>query len=478
MATPVIYFDEELQEQLEELEAIEAELSRRSLKRFVYETWHLVEPDQELLWNWHLDEICDVLEAVTRGEIKRVILNVPPGTMKSLIVSVFWPAWEWATNPGLRYLCASYSSGLSIRDNMRLRTIVRSSWYRKHFDLALSSDQNAKERFTTQQGGWRIATSVGGVGTGEHPDRIVIDDPVSAAQARSEVERKSANDWLDSTMSTRGVARDVAIVVVMQRLHEDDPTAHLQAKGSWRVIVFPMRYDPARKDPLDRREEAGELLWPELFPESKVRQLEIDLGPYDAAGQLQQLPAPQGGGLFKREWFKLVDALPAIAIRVRGWDTAGTEADGDYTVGVKISYDGRKFYVEDVQRDRLAPAGVDALMRAVAATDGKHVAVREEKEPGSAGVSVIEAHTRMLIGWDYKGVPTTGDKMTRAKPFRAQCEAGNVVLLRAAWNDAYLGELCIFPNGKHDDQVDASSCAFNEVANVIPAARVGTTSFA
>lgn len=444
----------------------------RPLKGFVQRAWETVEPGVDLRWNWHLDAICDDLERVTRGELRDVIFNVPPGTMKSYVVSVFWPCWEWMENPTLKYLCASYGQHLSTRDNLNVLKVVKSAWYRRACGLQLSDEQNAKGYFQTKEGGWRLGTSVGGVGTGEHPDRKIIDDPITADQARSVAERSAANSWLDQTMSTRGVARGAATIMIMQRLDQDDPTAHLVAKGGYKHVVFPMRYEPGRADadPRDPRKARGELLWPELFPEVKVRQLEISLGQYGTAGQLQQRPAPEGGGIFKREWFRVIDALPLgpdgrpqTWRSVRGWDTASVEGGGDWTCGAKISQCGQTFVVEDVIRGQWGPGKVDDVLHSAATLDGKACRVREEKEGGSAGATVIAARRKRLVGFDYAGIPLSGSKVVRSGPFRAQCEGGNVLLLRGLWNEAYIEELINFPTGLHDDQVDASSAAFNEL---------------
>ena len=470
---------EQREQILSEIRALDAEVLRRectALRGFVDAFWHVVEPKQALSWNWHLDELCALLEDVDAGKYSQVVINVPPGTMKSLLISVFYPAWKWSKASSHRFLCGSYGGHLSVRDNLRVRDIVTSPLYRKLFpDFAFSSDQNAKERFNTTAGGWRIATSVGGVGTGEHPDTVIIDDPHSAAQAASDAERATANDWLDRTISTRGITRGVAIIIIMQRLHEQDMTGHVLARGGWEHICFPMRYEVSRKDnpnfrpdPRDRRVEPGELLWPDLFPEAAVRRLEINLGPYGAAGQLQQRPAPEGGGLFKRQWLKLVDAAPATAKRrVRGWDTAATLDGGDYTVGVRIAETAESTYViEDVVREQLSPAGVEATMRLVAELDGRFkCAQREEREGGASGKTVVVARARLLKGFDYSGIVISADKVTRSMPFRAQCEAGNVCLVRGPWNEAYISELCAFPTGQHDDQVDASSAAFNHLTD-------------
>jgi predicted phage terminase large subunit-like protein len=462
--------------------AAESVLLAKSLGYFVEKAWDIVEPMMPFYRNWHIDELCEVLESVTRGETKRVLINVPPGTMKSLLVSVFFPAWEWASNPSLKYLTASYSAHLSIRDNVRLRQIVTSDWYQGHFPhVRLTGDQSAKEKFSTTRQGLRFATSVNGAGTGEHIDRIIIDDPLTAQQARSSIERDSANLWFSNTISSRGIGRGVAIIVIMQRLHQEDMSGYLLARGGFEHVKFPMRYEPTREasdrqpahvaDARDHRTVAGELLMPALLPEPVVRQLEIDLGPYGTAGQLQQRPAPEGGGLFKREWFKFVEAAPAKAQRCRGWDTAGTEGGGDYTVGAKLAMADGQFYVEHVHRKQLGPAGVDALIQQTAAADGRQCWQREEKERGASGVAVVTSRAKMLNGVDYAAVAISGDKVTRARPFRAQCEAGNVSLVRTgdyvidAWIEPYIAELCDFPAGAHDDQVDGSSCAFNSLVS-------------
>jgi predicted phage terminase large subunit-like protein len=488
-------------------ERLQIEVERRRLKKsmhaFVTRAWSTIEPAQEFKDNWHIREICKILEDIADGRTKRVIINVPPGTMKSLLVSVFWQAWMWARNPKLRVATASYAASITIDQNRKVRELVNSAWYQELFPLAFTEDQDTKIRFNTTEGGWRIATSVGGALTGEHPDIIIIDDAITAEQAKSDQERKAANGWFDSTVSTRGVARNVAVVVIGQRLHEEDLPGYLLKRGGWLHVCFPMRFEKCtcvgdekcalhktnaawHPDPRDPRTETGQLLWPELFNEEKVKQLERDLGPYDAAGQLQQRPSPGGGGLFKAEWFKFCnsDELPKRTRKARGWDTAGTEGDGDWTRGVKISEEvalrpakdseGRelgydswqptgRFFIEDVKGGQLGPDGVDKLMLLTAEQDGKECAIREEKEGGASGLAVVKARARMFRGWDYAGVQVSGSKVVRAKPFRAQCEAGNVTIVRSHWNDEYIKELCAFPTAAHDDQVDASSCAFNAV---------------
>lgn len=472
---------------IEGLERIQLEVDRRqyaSLKGFIHGAWSIVEPVKMLVWNWHLDVLCREIEEIClyhEDESEYVVINVPPGTMKSLLF-VFARAWLWSKRPGLRFLGASYGATLSTRDNVKLRDIILSPWYKRLYpQVVFKGDQNAKEKFETTEKGWSLATSVGGAATGEHPDIAILDDLISEDQSRSDEERKTANDWVDRTIGARGIVRKVKVFMIAQRFHEDDPPGHVLKKGGWRHICFPMRYELSHKgdssfapDPLDCREEEGELLWPELYPEKSVRDLEIKLGEYASAGQLQQRPSPEGGGQFKREWFRFISVLPSkIRRSIRGWDTAGTEGDGDYTTGVKLHEAGEDkhlFYViENVVRDQLSPYGVDMLLLQTAQLDGDETPHREEKEPGGSGKAVIAAHTQLLIGYDHKGVLVSRSKIIRAKPFRAQCEAGNVYILRTgdpvrdAWIEPYLSELSSFPTGTNDDQVDGSSCAFNQL---------------
>lgn len=442
--------------------ALMAELARRDLRTFIEQAWPYVEPTVPFCGNWHIDALCKVLEDVTLGKLKRVVVNIPPGSSKSLMVSVFWPAWMWATDASSRVFTAAYSDHLTVRDNLRVRNLIESPWYQTNFHVRFDEDQNAKKLFKTTKGGWRVASSVGGAATGEHPDFIIIDDPHTAAQARSEVELQTGLDWFDGTVSTRGVTRGAAIVVIMQRLAEEDLAGHLLKRGGFEHVMFPMRFDSSRADKRDPRKVDGELLWPTLFTEERVRRMELDLGPYGVAAQLQQTPSPEGGGLFKREWFGLVDAAPVKARRVRGWDTAATEGAGDYTVGARIAEADGIYYIEDIVRAQLSPHGVDMLMRQCAESDGIGVRIREEREGGSSGKAVTDARARTLKGYDYKAVTLGTDKVTRAGPFRSQVEAGNVKVLRScAHLEEMLRELALFPVGKHDDIADALSCAQN-----------------
>jgi predicted phage terminase large subunit-like protein len=457
-----------------------------SLAEFIRQAWHIVEPNTPLVWNWHIDGLCLHLEAVTRGEIKKLLINIPPGTMKSLIVSVFWPAWEWTQKPGLQYLAGSYGDAVSIRDNIKMRDLVSSTWYQERWLIEFKQEQNQKVRFDNTEGGWRIATSVEGRGTGEHPDRIIVDDPHKASESQTEVDRLKVKTWLDQTLATRGISKDVAIVIVMQRLHEEDASGHILSRGDkdeWVHICLPMRYEVGRmkETPIgwsDPRTKPGELLWPALFPEAVVHTLEMVLGSYGTAGQLQQRPSPEGGDIFKEENWRYVNALPAgIKFWVRSWDKAGTQNAGKWTVGVLIGKEFvsptlARYYVADVKRARLSAGPRNRLILETSHQDratyrSGPYRIRIEQEPGSGGKESAEISVGELAGFDVVAKPASGegDKVARARPLAAQQEVGNVYLLRADWNKAFVEEFNRFgPGAAVTDQVDAAAHGFNELA--------------
>jgi predicted phage terminase large subunit-like protein len=502
-------------EALAKLQAIDLEIKRRhnrvvakdcsaSLKRFILEFWPVIEPDIDFQDNWHIDIMCEELERLDAQVVgpadppMGLIENVPPGTMKTLIASTLFPAWVWTKRAGRKFLLASYAAPLSTQSAEGVRKVVDSERYQELWpETQIEQGRDARTLFATTAGGWVMSTSVGGKGTGLHPDYIVIDDPLTEEQSRSDVERKAVNTWFDRTISSRGAGRGAKIIIVMQRLHEDDLSGHLLAKdpGSYHHVKLPMRFEPFRAktekdegntpDPRDPRTVAGELMWPSLFGEAKVRKLELRLGPYGTAGQLQQRPAPEGGGLFKREWFKFVDVAPKNARRVRGWDTGATQDGGDFTAGVRLSEPagptdpktGKNvgsgiFYIEDAVHAQLGPDGVDKLMLGTAHHDGVSVSQREQREGGSAGKTVTGARLKAMAGIDYAEVIVSKDKVTLSKPFRAQCEGGNVYIVRdqgrggkdgKGWNEDFIRELCNFPTGNHDDYLDAVTTAFNAV---------------
>ena len=457
-----------------DLEALRAEKARRRLSEFIRQAWRILEPETPYRHGWHVDAIADHLEAVSRGEIRKLLINVPPGHMKSLSVCVFWPAWHWIRQPHYRWLFASYSAHLSVRDGNRMRMLVESEWFQRHFGERFALTKATEPYIANDRQGFRVNTSVGGVGTGERVHCVVNDDLVRANDADSDAARATALKHMRA-MSTRGVDPETfAQVLIMQRVHEDDPAGWAIEQGGWEQLILPAEYEPSRRCVTsigfeDPRTEPGELLWPEMFGPEEIEAIKTALGSYEAAAQLQQSPAPPGGGLFKVEKLGTIDVLPTGVRWARGWDFAATvPAKGkkpDWTVGALVGQapDGR-IIIADVNRFQGTPLAVEQALKATAEGDGHDVPISGPKDPGQAGVAQALRMTQLLAGWDVEFTPETGPKTTRAKPLAAQMEAGNVFMLRGPWNKAFKDELAVFPNGSNDDQADATSRAFNKLA--------------
>jgi predicted phage terminase large subunit-like protein len=385
--------------------------------------------------------------------------------------------WEWANDASVRWFFASYDQKLSTRDSVKCRDLIASPLYQALWGHKFTIDEDQKTYYVTDKGGYRLATSVGGHGTGEHPDRIVVDDPNNVQGSESDVERQSVLDWWDRTMATRGVARNARRVIIMQRLHQSDLSGHVLAKGDYVHICLPMRYEKNRLKPTplgwtDPRRQEGELLAPKQFDEAKVAEQEKNLGAYGTAGQLQQRPAPLGGGMFKASYFtKRPKGAPYKAERVRFWDRAASPGKGCWTCGVLMSKDDEGYYVEHVVRGQWEPGERDKMILATAQRDRARYGPRHEprifieREPGSSGIDSIQFITRKLAGFSVFADLPTGSKEVRAEPYASQCAALNVSLVEdGTWDtQAYIDELCAFPNGTYCDQVDASSGAFGKL---------------
>jgi predicted phage terminase large subunit-like protein len=297
----------------------DADREAQSLCEFICHAWPIVEPATPFIPGKHLDAIVQHLEAVTHGQIRRLLINIPPRHMKSLAVSVFWPVWEWINHPHRRWLFASYAQSLSIRDAVRSRRLIESHWFqsRWHDRFALTTDQNQKMRYDNNKTGCRIATSVDGSATGEGGDRVVADDPHNVTERESEAVRSATLEWWDQTMSTRlNNPKTGARIIVMQRVHEKDLAGHVLEQGGYTHLFLPAEFEPGRKcvtykDPErtellweDWRTKEGDLLWPERITQSEIADFKLRLGPSGYAGQFQQRPAPAGGNRFRQEWFR------------------------------------------------------------------------------------------------------------------------------------------------------------------------------
>lgn len=456
-----------------DLLAIERELCGRSLADFAKRAWRVLEPATPLKWGWALDAICAHLEAVTDGRINRLLMNVPPGMMKSLLTGVIWPAWEWGPKgkPETRFLGTSHKEALAVRDSMKCRRLIQSEWYQTLWPTRLTSDQNAKTKFENDATGFREAMAFTSM-TGSRGDRVILDDPLSADDANSDAALEKADLSFTEALPSRVNNETSAIVVIMQRLHQRDTSGIiLDRKMPYVHLCLPMRFEADRRcvTPIftDPRTYDGELLFPERFGEAQVADLEKTLMAYATAGQLQQRPTPRGGGMIKRQWLPIVKAVPAGCRWVRAWDLAATATDqAAWTAGVKMGKtpDGR-YIIADVRRIQGSANDVEQLLRSTASQDGTEVRGSIPQDPGQAGKAQVQYLIKQLAGFAYTASPESGDKATRAEPLAAQAEAGNVMLLEGEWNQAFIEEAETFPRGKFKDQVDAASRAFAELVS-------------
>ena len=452
-----------------------------SLKHFIRQHWKYIET-RTFVEGWHLDAIAEHLEAVSAGQIRRLIINIPPRHMKSLSCSVFWPAWDWLKNPWRQFLSASYAETLSIRDSVKCRRVIQSQRYKEimagtNSKFQLTSDQNAKQRFENTQGGHRLATSVGGALTGEGGDIILVDDPHNVVDGESEVKRLTTLQWWDEAMSTRlNDPKTGAFVVIMQRLHEGDLTGHIlenDTDGNWDHLCLPAEYELENRCKstisfTDPREEEGEPLWPERYGKKELKALKKEIGSvYAISGQLQQRPSPREGGMFTITNFILIDDYKEewMQKEVRGWDKAGTQGGkGARTAGVKISKmkSGPYGYIVlDVVKGRWEAGERENMIKTVTRIDGHRCKVAIEKEGGSGGKESAENSVRNLTGYSVVTLPAIGPKTERAEPLATQVAIQNVAVLNRSWTADFLQEYGMFPSGKFKDQVDAGALAFN-----------------
>ena len=500
------------------LQAIEKRKCEISLAEFVRHAWRVIEPGQPYVHGWHIDFICAHLEAITDGVVldngelyNRLLVNVPPGTMKSLLIGVFWPAWEWGPRnmPHMRYVCAAHSQDLAIRDGLRMRRLITSDWYQAHWGdrVQLTGDQNQKTKFENTATGFRQATAAGSI-TGARGDRVIIDDPHSVDGANSDQQRNSTLTWFLEAVPTRVNNPDrSAIVVVMQRLHEEDVSGVILSRGlGYDHIMLPMRYDPARAWPTklgyaDPREEDGELLFPDRFPLEVVERDEKAMGPYATAGQFQQQPEPRGGGIIKDHWWQLWDKpeYPPIEFVVASLDTAYTaKAENDFSAmtvwGVfsapsegqatrSVDRYGRTIELRtSYQSEALGPVPKVMLMYAwqvklelhelaekVAATCSRMRVDRLLIENKAAGHSVAQ-EIRRLFGAEAFAVqmydPKTLDKTARLYSVQHIFAEGMVYAPDKDWAEQVIRQCSVFPKGKNDDLVDTVSMSLNHMRSV------------
>lgn len=460
--------------------------AERSLYEFVRQAWPTMEPGIPFIPSWHIQIICEHLEAISSGEIKRLLINIPPRHSKSTIVSVAFPCWEWISRPQEKYLCASYAGTLAIRDNLKARRLVTSPWYQERWGgvVQLTGDQNAKQRFENSQTGYRIATSVGGTATGEGGSRLILDDGISTQDAQSDAVRASTLEWMDMAWSTRlNNPKSDAMIEVAQRCHQEDPSGHRLKQGGWEHVCIPAEYDGEMRrnkvfvEGYDPRTKVGQLICPDRFGKKELDELKTQLGEYGTAGQLQQRPAPAGGGILKTKHFQLWPhgkELPCIEYVVQSVDPAYTaQTTNDPTAfqawGVFTHGEKRGALLLDCWADHLAfPQLRTKLVDEWHSVYGKTKQRKGKKadvlliEAKASGLSLIQdLRQANLPAIPYN--PGSADKINRAHQASPVLELDCLWLMESGkepgkpvtWAREFVAEVESFPNGVHDDAVDA-----------------------
>lgn len=530
--------DIDIERQLMELDRADCE---DSLYTFLMHSWKYIDAS-DFTPGWPIEAVAEHLQAVADGDIRRLIINIPPRMGKSSITSVAFPAWVWAqpwktatSGPGVQFLHASYAQQLSLRDSVKCRRLIESPWYRSMWGdrFSLTSDQNTKGRFDNDKNGSRLSTSVGSALTGEGGSIIVVDDPNAAQEAHSEATIASTIDWWDSALSTRlNDPKTGAFVVIQQRLSEEDLTGHITSKdmGEWTHLCLPMRYEWRRhsvtsigwEDPrgvteegeslvevdadgnrnavsyeagieLDARE--GTLLWPDRMGEREVSILEKQLGPWAAAGQLQQRPEPKGGGIIKRDWWQTWEnrIYPNMDLIIATLDTAyttKTENDpsamtvwGIFSSDVNVIGPNqaamRGGQLVDYSRNYTEMAPRVMLMHAWQGRYELHELVQKVAkecrdfkidqlliENKAAGHSVAQ-EIRRMYGHEKFGVimfdPKSQDKLARLYSVQHLFAEGMVYAPVKEWAEMVISQVGTFPKGKHDDLVDTVSMAMRHL---------------
>lgn len=468
-----------------------ASITKASYFEFLKEFWSVFVPETPV-WNWHIEYICNELQKVAervlagKPKLYDLIINVPPGTTKSSAASVAFLPWLWTRMPSLRSLNGSHTHELVLDLSRKAREIITSEKYKKCFPyVSLRFDQNTKGHFANTAGGARLSCTVGGkTPTGFHAHIHVVDDPIDPQKALSDVEVETANTWLVETLSTRKVDKAVTpLILIMQRLSQNDPSGYLLSKAKeGRFTRVKHICLPAELcDWVEPKEVANKYVDGLLDPVRLSRRVLDEYkegGDFFYSGQFMQNPIPLGGGMFKTNYLKFSESAPEwydFVKMVRYWDNAGSPGKSSildrrraYSVGVLMGmHKDKSFWVLDVIRGRFHVDEREKIKLQTAMNDARtwknKVRIVQEQEGGSGGQESAENTVRNLAGYPVMIDIPRGNKTLRAEPFSAQVNIGNVVLLKAPWNDAYVDEMKHFPNSTYRDQIDASAGAFNTI---------------
>jgi predicted phage terminase large subunit-like protein len=441
---------------------------RTDFPTFVHKVFQTLCPGEKFLPNWHIDALCWCLQQTMTTSERRLIVNIPPRYLKSIILSVAFPAWLLGHDPAQSVICVSYSDELARKFSRDFRRVAEADWYRLAFPkMRLDGKKVSETEIATTMNGSRLATSVRGTLTGRGGNFIIIDDPIKPADAESEAERSFVNSWFDTTLISRLNDKvNGVLVVVMQRLHEYDLVGHLLEKPGWRHLSLPIQAveDQTIQIGADQfhRRSAGDVLHAAREPRNVVEDRKIEVGSRIFAAQYQQQPVPAEGAMIKAAWLttspKEFRIQPGDRIH-QSWDVAAKVGIGnDWSVGTTWVIRGQMFHLVDVYRARLE---FTDLLRAVVARANALNPISILIEDTSAGTAVLQSLKRESC-LNIIPIKVIADKIVRVAQMTAMFEAGRVHLpAEAAWLAEYVKELLGFPNGRYDDQVDSTSQFLN-----------------
>ncbi len=428
---------------------------------FIGRTLQTVNPGASFLPNWHIDLLAEYLEAARKGQCRRLLINLPPRSLKSVCVSVAWPAWLLGHDPSCRIIAASYSSALSLKHSLDCRLLVSSAWFREVFPaLSIASGQNEKHKFATTRQGFRFATSVGGSLTGEGGQVMIIDDPLNPKQAMSAHYREQCRTWFDQTVASRLDDKQRGVMVaVMQRLHSEDLSAHLLAKGGWEHVMIPAISDVRRCfviGSVRKIMEPGEMLHPAREHGALLEQLRGELGSHAFAAQYLQAPVGRDAAMVRSDWFRRYDQRPEkFDAIVQSWDTGIKAGDGhDPTACLTFGQIGQEHYLIGCLVRRVEYPDLRRLFITMVAQDSPSVVVVEDKASGQQ----LLQEMRHVLNVPMIACRPVADKVVWLSRVTPMIESGHLWLPKNAnWLLEFEQQLLGFPQGAHDDCVDALS---------------------
>lgn len=444
---------------IELLEHLETQALRADFSLFLERCFYALNQNQNYLANWHIDTLCHYLKAVEDGHIRRLIINIPPRYMKSLTVSVSWPAWLLGHSPHKRVIVTSYAEKLSLKHSLDCRMLIQQPWYQRCFpELIFSTGQVEKHKFVTTEQGLRLASSVGGTLTGEGGDILIADDPLNPLHAQSQTLREKTNQWFEHTFTSRlNDKKRGAIIVVMQRLHAEDVSGFLIKKGGWEVVNLPAIAEETSCYPHYFRLN-GEALHPARENNADLRKLQHEMGSLTFSAQYQQRPKPKDGAMIRRNWLKYAEP-PSHGDIIHSWDTAiktGSQNDPSVCITARL-HDGH-LYLIDVIREKLEYHQLRQRIIELAERDSPHAILIEDKASGQSLLQDLRQETTLPL------IPVLPkqDKITRFARITPLIEGGRLFIRpHTPWLTEFETEVLSFPATKHDDQVDALSQLLN-----------------